>query len=333
MPSWDFEVHREPLYKRYYAGHFSTTFLFSIILGGTLVLLPLFISYSAGGTPMNNGGFWLKEKTKYQQPHVAYRQQAIIQVNGRTTGTDTPFNLHYSTSNTLNQMSSDTRMAVVQSATFDENGDGVTDRFEFTVTMPLKETEEVLGFDAIFMHDVQIKHRTKVTFDAASFVQFQGGDAAISSLHMGGDFLVQQDKACPATSQFKVPYPSALIPKVFEHGIDYSQYTLSKVMQEASHRTMSMRYTSTYETATRVLAPQPQGHGMHMFNATIVMRVPEQPVLVQPAIAEVLKVSWVQFMPFIIILGYCTYFLMGYLLSTKLVSSGVLADVVTEKME
>ena len=72
---------------------------------------------------------------------------------------------------------------------------------------------------------------------------------------------------------------------------------------------------------------------MHMFNATIVMRVPEQPVLVQPAIAEVLKVSWVQFMPFIIILGYCTYFLMGYLLSTKLVSSGALADVVTEKME
>jgi len=282
---------------------------------------------------MNNGGFWFKDNVKYQQPIVTYRQQAIVQINGRTTDTGAPLNLHYSTSNTLNQMSSDTRMAVLQSASFDENGDGVSDRFEYTVTMPLQETEEVLGFDAVFLYDVQIKHRTKMAFDAAAFVQMQGGAAAIGSVHMGGDLLVQQEQACPATTQFKVPYPTPLIPKVFEQGTDYSKYTLTKVMQEASHRKLAMYYTPTYETATRILAPQPLGHGMHTFNATIVIRVPKQPVLIQPAIAEVLKVAWVQFMPFVLGVGYCIYFLSGYILSNKLLYSSVLADVVVEKME
>ena len=130
-----FEVYREPLYRRYYASYFSPSFLFAIMVGFLLIFLPLIIAY-------NSTGFWLKEDIYYEQPLINYKYQAIVEVYGTKVNTNTPLSLYYSTSSYLNQQhNANLRSAVIQSAELDDNMDGINDRIEFSMLMPLKAFE------------------------------------------------------------------------------------------------------------------------------------------------------------------------------------------------
>ena len=108
----EYEVHKEPLYRRYYAGApFSQSFIFTFIVGFLSVFLTLFIAY-------NSHGFWLKETIVYDQPHLAYRHQAVVELYGRSSTTGAPMSLYYSSSATLNSMHGDNfRSAVLQVST------------------------------------------------------------------------------------------------------------------------------------------------------------------------------------------------------------------------
>jgi hypothetical protein len=142
-----FEVHREPMYRRYYSTYTSAAFCYSILYGVTLVLCPLFLAY-------NSAGFWYKEGTYFEQPAVSYRYQTVIELSGKTTisGTSTPLSLFYSTSPSLNMLHSGMlRSPLLQSAEFDDNLDGVNDRIELNVQMPLQPSESITGMTAMLM--------------------------------------------------------------------------------------------------------------------------------------------------------------------------------------
>ncbi len=333
MLAWNFEVHKEPLYKRYYAGRMSSTLVFSVLVGFWFLVLPLFIAYCTWGTPRNNSGYWSKERIRYQQPDVSYRYQAIVELNGRSNDGNAPLSLYYSTSPTLNLKNSNTRSAILQSGSFDDDFDGVTDRFEFSIQMPLRDKEEILGLNAVFMHDVKIGHKNRYAFDSASVVQFQSGDSALRAVNMEGDIMVTQDSALQSSKTYRVPYTTPLLPKVFKEGADASQTTLAHIVKDAAARKLTTHFTVTYATPMLSLVPSSIDNSPRFFNATIVMRVPLQPILIQPAIAEVLKLAWIQYMPFLFIFGGCMYILHGYVLSNKLIHSTILADIISEKID
>ena len=82
---------------------------------------------------------------------MKYRYQAIVEVYGtsgydRSTSSATlegtqqkPLILYYSTSPKLNQMHNKKfRSAMVQSAELDDDRDGINERIEFTMRMPLR---------------------------------------------------------------------------------------------------------------------------------------------------------------------------------------------------
>lgn len=194
-----FEVHREPLYRRYYASYASGAFCYAICFGFVLIFLPLMIAY-------NSSSFWIKENVLYEQPTVSYRYQAIVEVFGKMKSTGNPFALYYSSSSILNQQhSNNLRIPVLQTAEIDDNRDGIIDRMEVIMNMPLQPDELVTGMSAVFLHDVKLKTRARYVFDAASLVQFEGS-TPISHLRIDGDIKVRQTWPLTVKGGFKAPY-------------------------------------------------------------------------------------------------------------------------------
>jgi len=74
-----FEVHREPLYRRYYANSVSGACCYAIIFGFILIFLPLIIAY-------NSSLFWIKENIIFEQPKIVYKYKALVALHGTANG-------------------------------------------------------------------------------------------------------------------------------------------------------------------------------------------------------------------------------------------------------
>ena len=204
MPLWNAQVHKEPLLKRYYSGPLTNSFAIVFVCGILLLGLPLYVAYNSWGIPYSQTGFWYKESVYYEQPILDYRHQGVVEVHGQDS-TGSPINLYYSTSPTLNQQQGSVlRAGIIESASFDENHDGINDRVEFKVTMPLQEGESVNSFNAMFFHDVRLRQNAKVAFDSISYINYNAGDVPVSRVSIGGDVVVRQKEPFSSTGGYKV---------------------------------------------------------------------------------------------------------------------------------
>lgn len=154
----------------------------------------------------NSSSFWIKQNVLYTQPSVTYRYQAVVEIFGTDTMTSYPIALYYSTSSLLNQMHANTlRVPLLQTAEIDDNNDGVVDRMEVILNVPLKPSEQVTGISAVFLHDVKLVDRARYIFDAASHVSFESS-TPISQLRVEGDVKIRQSWPLSVKGGYKVPY-------------------------------------------------------------------------------------------------------------------------------
>ena len=97
------------------------------------------------GYEYDYAAFWLKEAVVYEQPRVVYRYLAMFQLHGSTASGD-DVSLFYSTSSAVNDLfSGNLRTPIVKSAELDDNADGMVDRIEIGLTMPLSSTGLRMG--------------------------------------------------------------------------------------------------------------------------------------------------------------------------------------------
>ena len=61
MLHWDFEVHKEPLFKRYYGGVVSQASLVTFVCGFVLIVLPIFVGYNSWAEDSSNDSIFSKE--------------------------------------------------------------------------------------------------------------------------------------------------------------------------------------------------------------------------------------------------------------------------------
>ena len=334
-----FEIHREPLYRRYYATYTSPSFLYGLIFGFLLIILPLIIAY-------NSTGFWYKEGIYFEQPHVNYRYQAIVEVYG-TAGFDRssssqarediqqkPLLLYYSSSSKLNQMHGNQfRPATIQSAEMDDDRDGINERLEFNMVMPLAPNEQVTGVSAVLLNDVTISERARYQFDAATLISFDGG-SAINNLRVDGDVMVRQSWPLSTKGGFKVPYSGdPLLTREISPGMSASDLSIQHIMAETATRNLSTVFRPTYTIATRPHEPAMVDLDPRYFNMTVSMRVPEQPLWYTPNASEVLKWAWMQYISFFVLIGWLLFRLNSYVFRHQLLPSYPVADIVNEKMD
>ena len=104
----------------------------------------------------------------------------------------TPLNIFYSTSRTINQLyGTNLRLPVLQSAELDDNKDGVIDRLEINVKMPLGINETITRFDALLYHTATLSARVKYTFDGVTFVTYES-TVPTGNIQIDGDIMLRQ---------------------------------------------------------------------------------------------------------------------------------------------
>lgn len=100
--------------------------------------------------------------------------------------------LFYSTSPAINQINSDyLRIPVFQSSELDDNRDGITDRIEINLQMPLSPFENIYGFSALIYCNTKLQSKVKYIFDAVSYATFESM-SPISKVTIDGDLLFRQ---------------------------------------------------------------------------------------------------------------------------------------------
>lgn len=319
-----FEVHREPLYRRYYASLFSGSCCYAIAFGFILIFLPLIIAY-------NSSDFWIKEDVVYEQPRVSYRYQTLVQLHGSRAGL--PFSLFYSTSPTINKLhSTELRMPLFHSAEQDDNRDGRTDRIEINMQMPLAPYEEVYSFTAIVYCDSTVNMRAKYTIDALSFANYESR-SPIAQLSLDGDLLFRQTWPLTVKGGYRLPYAND---PLIDLSLDTSaeDVSISKIMQRYNARNFSMVYSKNYEMVERTVNVVPSDNSSILyFNASMVIRIPAQPIRYTPAVSSVLKHAWIQYLSFFVVVAFLLFRLNSFVFRHKLLYTYTTADIVYEKLD
>ena len=108
---------------------------------------------------------------------------------------DKPLNLYYSSSNKVNALMQErARMSVLKSAPFDDNMDGILDRLEIGLQMPLYNYENVTSISGMVSHSVRLKTRAKYSFDSVSYFNFESG-TPLGAVAIDGDIMLRQTEA------------------------------------------------------------------------------------------------------------------------------------------
>jgi hypothetical protein len=101
-------------------------------------------------------------------------------------------NLFYSTSAYVNGLFSENlRGAIVRSAELDDNNDGIVERIEIGLAVPLTITESITKFSMLVYHDVELKDVARFRFDTVSFASYDTS-IPIGSIYMDGDVMLRQ---------------------------------------------------------------------------------------------------------------------------------------------
>lgn len=100
--------------------------------------------------------------------------------------------LFYSTSKAINDAySSSLRIPVLNSIELDDNMDGVTDRLELSIRMPISSTEKITGISLLTYFDITINGKARLLIDAVSFINYDSSKS-MSKLRIDGDLMFRQ---------------------------------------------------------------------------------------------------------------------------------------------
>lgn len=227
-----FQVYKEPLYRRYYADWCSLACVYTLFFLFLLIFLPLIISY-------NTASFWLKESTYYEQPQVDYTYNVMLQFNTQQSGADSI--LFWSTSRDINQIYHNyLRIPTIQSAEFDHNRDGINDRIEVNVYLPLQADEKVKSFDMLIFHEVTLKERAKYKFDTLTYIS-QSQQEQINLYYYDGNLQLEQKNPFTVRGGYQVLYnEDPLFPSLQNsphlHALTVEDVSFSKVLQSYASR-------------------------------------------------------------------------------------------------
>ncbi len=321
-----FEAYREPLYRRYYAPILSLSCVWVVTCVFFSIFIPIIISY-------NSGNFWMKEKIAYEQPDVSYDYIGIFHFYGEdsATGTGVPKSLFYSTSRDINNLfENNLRMAVVRSSEVDQNNDGLLDRLEVGIQLPLKTTESITGIQAMFTHNCILKEKAKYSFDSVSYISHESG-YPMGNLDIDGDLMIRQSMSLSTKGGFKLPYDNDPLLAITER-MSARDVSMQNIMRRASGRNLTTIFKPSYSYASIMVDPtSPDTSAPKFFNATLSLRVPSQPLLYTPTATEVLKFAWIQFVAFFFVIGFLFYRLTGFVFRHRLLYAKTEADIVHDK--
>ena len=323
MPS--FEVFREPLHRRYVASLCSCTALFYVASLLLLLLTPYFIAYSA-----SRGDFWLKSSTYVEQPDVEYQYSVLVNGFGTSAGGSDDLRVVYSTSNAVNALFPDeARSALLSSREVDANEDGLVDRVEVNLQLPLGPAEKLTSVDMLVFFQHRLKRRAKLVFDSLAHVSHSGG-APGRGFTVDGDLSVRQVWLAFVKGGFKVPYEDDPLFDVADIS-SAEQVSFGRILARHAARNLTAVFTPTYAHWQPESMHVPAnggalGDGGRVFNLTATFRIGQQEIVYTPGVGEVVKEAWVEYLAFLLLTYFLLHRLLAFVYYHQLVDTRVYVD-------
>lgn len=239
--------------------------------------------------------------------------------------------MFYSTSVAVNELFSDhLRVPILQSAELDDNKDGVTDRIELGLIMPLEVTERITKFSCLIYHDVELKDKARYRFDAGTYITADNA-VPMGNLYVDGDINIRQTWPLDVKGGYHIPYSSE--PLIETSGtMSASHLHMAYILGKMAARNLSTVFAPTYIYSV----PSMSGRSVvdaSVFNASIVLRIPRQPIRYTPGASEVLKFAWIQYMCFFVVIAFVMFRLNAFVFRHQLVYAYGVSDIVVEKMD
>ena len=104
----------------------------------------------------------------------------------------TPLSIFFSTSSSINDLYSNyLRPIIIRSVEVDDNRDGVMDRLEVGIQVPLGINETVSRMDLLLHHTVTLSNRVKYVFDGVTYVTCDSSNP-MGGVQVDGDVLIRQ---------------------------------------------------------------------------------------------------------------------------------------------
>lgn len=147
-----------------------------------------------------------------------------------------PTSYYFSTSPFVNSLfSSDLRTPIFRSAEMDDNRDGITDRLELSVQLPVSSTEKITGFTTLVYFDVQLNSVAKYLVDSVIFINYESG-SPIGKLNIEGDMKLRQTWPLSSYGGYKTPYQSDPLFPSFSYGSSASDFYIENIMKKNNAR-------------------------------------------------------------------------------------------------
>ena len=321
------EVHRAPIYRRHYANICSETGIYCVLQGFLLIFLPLIIAWNSGG----GSQFWTTSRFTYSQPKVQYTYTILAEYRG-ISDAGNAFVFSSSTSNILSSLQgNDIRQSIFQSAEFDDNNDGLLDRFEFGNQIPMRVDERIFGATWLFFFQVYLYDQIMYSFDALAVYSYDGS-IPLRGLNVEGSFILNQNDALLSKGGTYAPYlNSPLLPFVYSRQVSGRSVSVKNVLSSYGSRNVTMQFVPKVQTAT-LFPDRPLLLASHnFFNASIKINVPQQPIRYSPPASEMLKDAWIQYLSFFLVVWFLMYQINSFLFSHNLIRSYHLTDIVKDR--
>ncbi|XP_033112048.1 transmembrane protein 231-like, partial [Anneissia japonica] len=139
-----YEVFAHPIQQRYKASFCTKATVFIVVIFLLTLIPPFLIAYSSRG-------FWIKEAIYREQPEVHFKHELLLILETSTSY------VAWSTYENFNQLEqSQLVVPVVKTREEDSNRDGKPDQLDYSIQVPLLDTQEVYSVKLLLIFDYRL---------------------------------------------------------------------------------------------------------------------------------------------------------------------------------
>lgn len=273
-----------------------------------MAFVPLFLAYTSES-------FWLKESSYLETPRARFVYQTLISARGiDADGQSTT--MTFSTTPELRRgpLLETIRPASIRTFSDDDNLDGAPEAVHIDVSLPIQEGESVHGLSAVLMFQVDFNQRVKTKLECAAYFDYSSGMPG-GSFYADGDLILVQRHALRVNSGYSKPYKSdPLLGNASWAPTSSNDLLLPNILQRYRSRNLTAHLDNVvtswtpYGGANTVASSGKRTSAAHTFDASFVVRFPEQRVVYVPTTSEMLKFAWMQYLS----VAFIVYVLAAY---------------------
>lgn len=267
--------------RRYRAGLCSLTAVGLLLLAALTYLPPLLVAY-------RSHGFWLKRSSYAEQPRVRFRHEVLLVALLRDEG---GASLAWSSFPACNRLlGARLRLPLLSAQEEDTNQDGLMDRLNFRLELPLQSVEHVVGIQLLLTFNYQLHRMSTFVMQSMAFLQ-SFSPVPGSQVFVSGDLKLQQRQPlhhCGLDNRYNVSVVNGTSPFA-------QDYDLVNIV--AAYRERNVTTVLSDPSPIWVVGRAPD----EPFVVQTIIRYPVEQIVYQPGFWEMIKFAWIQYVAVLLI--------------------------------